>query len=80
MTRAVLLSRKSRYVPRIRIRPEPQRRVRVNTNQICLFLKGQWELITLAPLPTLDSPARARAYDGGGLPQRVRQTPVTRGP
>ena len=30
---------------------------------MCLFLGGQWELVTVAPLPGVYSPDLARAYD-----------------
>jgi hypothetical protein len=57
------LLRASRYVPRTRHRPESPRRVVLNKSQMCLFLSGQWELVTVAPLPGVYSPDRARAYD-----------------
>jgi hypothetical protein len=57
------LLRRSKYVPRERTRREPPRRVALNKSQMCLFLNGQWELLTLAPIPEWHLPARARAYD-----------------
>jgi hypothetical protein len=51
------LLRKSKYVPRRRKRPAPPRRVVLNKRQMCLFLGGQWELVTVAPLPALTEPS-----------------------
>jgi hypothetical protein len=67
------LLRRSRYVPRKRKRPDPPRRVVLNKRQMCLFLGGQWELVTLAPLPGLNEPngydvilkRRVGGYSGG---------------
>jgi hypothetical protein len=53
------LLRRSRHMPRVRKRPEPPRRVVLNKSQMCLFLGGQWELVTVAPLPGLTSQHRA---------------------
>jgi hypothetical protein len=53
------LLRRSRYVPRTRKRPGPPRRVVLNKTQMCLFVGGQWELVTVAPLPGLTSQHRA---------------------
>jgi len=53
------LLRKSKYVPHTRKRPVPPRRVVLNKSQICLFIGGQWELVTVAPLPGLCSQHRA---------------------
>src|SRR5262245_47249018 len=46
------LLRKSKYIPRKRkrSRPEPPRRVVLNKSQMCLFIRGQWELVTVAPI------------------------------
>jgi hypothetical protein len=32
----------------------------LNKSQMCLFIRGQWELVTVAPIPGLCSP---RAFD-----------------
>jgi hypothetical protein len=53
------LLRRSRHVPRRRKWPDPPRRVVLNKSQMCLFLGGQWELVTVAPLPGLTSQHRA---------------------
>jgi hypothetical protein len=54
------LLRKSKYVPRdSRKQPDPPRCVVLNKSQMCLFLKGQWELVTVAPIPGLASQHRA---------------------
>jgi hypothetical protein len=52
------LLRKSKYVPRQRRRLDPPRRVVLNKSQVCLFLGGQWELVTVAALPGLYQPQR----------------------
>ncbi len=55
------LLRASRYVPRKRREPpEPPRRVVLNKTQMCLFLNGQWELVTVAPIPSTTSPQYVR--------------------
>jgi hypothetical protein len=54
------LLRKSKYAPRKSKQQEPPRRVVLNKSQMCLFLKEQWELVTVAPLPAMYSP---RVYD-----------------
>ena len=51
------LLKRSRYVPRRHERPEPPRRVVLNKRQVCLFVNGQWELVTLAPRPAVHQPA-----------------------
>jgi hypothetical protein len=51
------LLRRSRYVPRLRNRAKPPRRVVLSKWQICLFLKGQWELVSVAPTPAANAPA-----------------------
>jgi hypothetical protein len=55
------LLRKSKYSPRKRgrTRPEPPRRAVLSKSQMCLFLKGQWELVTVAPIPGIASQQRA---------------------
>lgn len=45
------LLRRSRYVPRGRKKATAARKVWVNKTQLCLELNGQWELVTVAPLP-----------------------------
>lgn len=54
------LLKRSRYIPHRRKHSSPPRRVVLNKTQICLFLGGQWELATIAPLPGLNEP---RGYD-----------------
>src|SRR5262245_52417952 len=54
------LLKRSRYVTRTRKRPAPPRRVVLNKKQMCLFVGGQWELVTVAPFPGLNEP---RGYD-----------------
>jgi len=47
------LLRRSRYVPRGRRKvAAAPRRVRVNKTQMCIELNGQWELVTVARLPS----------------------------
>ncbi len=45
------LLRRSRYVRRTSKQPQPPRRVVLNKTKMCLFLNGQWELVTVAPMP-----------------------------
>jgi hypothetical protein len=46
------LLRRSRHVPRRRRQPDaPVRRVRLSKTEMCLQVNGQWELVTIAPLP-----------------------------
>ena len=49
------LLRRSRHVPRGRKTVVPPRRVRLNKREMCIELKGQWELVTVAPLPQAPS-------------------------
>jgi hypothetical protein len=66
------LLRRSRYAPRGRHRPDPPRRVVLNKTQMCLFVGGQWELVTVGPLPALYQPQRVydvvRKRQTGGWP------------
>jgi hypothetical protein len=54
------LLRKSRYVPRRALKPVAHRRVMLDKSRMCLRVNGQWELVTLAPVP---GPVEPRAYD-----------------
>jgi len=55
------LLRKSRYVRRQSRRYEPPRRVVLNKSKMCLLLNGQWELVTVAPMP--GPPQNPSGYD-----------------
>lgn len=54
------LLRRSRHVRWARPKITPPRRVRLNKHQLCIRLNGQWELVTVAPLPGWNEP---RGYD-----------------
>jgi hypothetical protein len=56
------LLRRSRYVPRERRKVAPVRCVRVSKTEMCVELNAQWELVTVAPLPTAPQYATSR-YD-----------------
>ncbi len=45
------LLRRSRYIRPGRRAVEPPRRVVLNKSQMCLYLDGQWELVTVKPIP-----------------------------
>ncbi|MDB5308936.1 MAG: hypothetical protein JWO38_3138 [Gemmataceae bacterium] len=57
------LLRRTRHVPRDdwRRRPAPPRRVVLTKSRMCLELNGQWELVTVAPLPVPEY--RGSRYD-----------------
>jgi hypothetical protein len=55
------LLRKSRFVRRRFMRPEPPRVVTLNNKQVCVCREGRWELITVA-LVARSGPQEAPAY------------------
>jgi len=55
------LLRRCRYVPRSMKRVVAPRRVPLNKSQMCLKLNGQWELVTVMPIP--EAPASQSGYD-----------------
>jgi hypothetical protein len=71
------LLRRSRYVPRERRKVTPPRTVRVNKTQMCILIGRQWELVTVAPLPTsverVYDVLRKRAVWGWGEDQSFAQ-------
>lgn len=50
------LLRQSRLAPRRRKKSEPVRRVVLSRTQMCLYLKGQWQLVTVRPMPVPGQP------------------------